>query len=186
EYGSEYPGVNSRGVHGRNLPFYFWPVVWEENDLNYNSNTSYLYGPSNDTSRPGGALQFSVSTSNSTTATPITLWVSTDETTLIDLLTFINTNCSFASTSTMGTPFGPGEIPHPEEAVQYYRARSVVLGLEGYNNTAIFSAGYMTDVLLPTVDNTLLDCANQMIGRAVPLVKTSSNSAKNIASICVG
>lgn len=27
-YGSGYPGTASRGVAGRGLPFYFWPVAW--------------------------------------------------------------------------------------------------------------------------------------------------------------
>lgn len=27
-YGSGYPGYSGRSVEGRNLPFYFWPIVW--------------------------------------------------------------------------------------------------------------------------------------------------------------
>ena len=30
-YGSGYPGIEGRGVVGRHLPFWFWPVVWSKN-----------------------------------------------------------------------------------------------------------------------------------------------------------
>jgi len=60
--------------------------------------------------------------------------------------------------------------------VQYYRASSVVLTLDGYNDTAALgenvtnAADPIYHVPLPnTTDTTLLNCLNETIGAAVPL-----------------
>lgn len=34
-YGSGYPGITGRGVTGRGFPFWFWPVVWTNDDPSY-------------------------------------------------------------------------------------------------------------------------------------------------------
>lgn len=56
--------------------------------------------------------------------------------------------------------------------MQYYRASSVALTWDGYNNTAVFSSNASTpDVPLPTdLDRVLLKCLNETIGNNVPLV----------------
>lgn len=68
----------------------------------------------------------------------------------------------------------------PEQAIQYYRASSVVLTLDAYNDTALFISnassspedGDADHAPLPKwVDRYLLDCVNQTIGLAVPLTK---------------
>jgi len=101
-----------------------------------------------------------------------------DNTTTYALIASIASNCTtyLASTSTLTMPVGldqnaPG-APQPEQAVQYYRASSVVLTLDGYNNTGAFSDDDNTpDTPLPTtIDLNLLNCLNQTIGLNVPLV----------------
>lgn len=61
----------------------------------------------------------------------------------------------------------------PVDAVQYFRASSAVLTLEGYNNTAALSSTLNLSAFppLPTdTDTTLLACLNTTIGASIPLV----------------
>jgi len=72
--------------------------------------------------------------------------------------------------------------------VQFYRASSVALSLDGYNNTAALSdavtsgnagPGNVTDTPLPERhDAGLLNCLNTTIGDAVPLIDSDSGSAR--------
>lgn len=73
-------------------------------------------------------------------------------------------------------PFnGNGTDPRPEQAIQYYRASSVVLALEGYNNTAALTGdANATPVPLPSVDMDMLKCFNDTIGQYVPLFGSAS------------
>ena len=59
----------------------------------------------------------------------------------------------------------------PNQVVQYYRASSVALTLDEYNNSATFSSNQNTiDTPLPSnIDTTLLNCLNQTIALSVPL-----------------
>ena len=65
-------------------------------------------------------------------------------------------------------------MPQPEQAVQYYRASSITLTLDGYNDTTALNASAgVNDTHTPLpdwVDNGLLDCVNQTIGQAAPLI----------------
>lgn len=65
-------------------------------------------------------------------------------------------------------------MPQPEQAVQYYRASSIVLTLDGYNDsTALNASAGVNDTQTPLpswVDTNLLDCLNQTISQAAPLV----------------
>ncbi|KAI0942057.1 hypothetical protein AcV7_002590 [Taiwanofungus camphoratus] len=172
QYGSGYPGVTGRGVAGRGFPFIFWPLVWGEG-LGYGAN--YLfgseYGTPNNSSRPGGPMAegtFASNTSNNT------FHVLSDNTTVSELITSISSNCTLGSSSSSSpSPFnGSASEPRPEQAVQYYRASSVVLTLDGYNDTGVLGNDpNATATPLPGwVDTTLLDCLNQTIGAAVPLI----------------
>ncbi|TDL25300.1 hypothetical protein BD410DRAFT_744058 [Rickenella mellea] len=176
-YGSGYPGIAGRGVAGRGFPFLFWPVVWGGGAGL--ATSAYLhdneYGDASNTSRPGGPLlqaPFQSATLNTT------FHVIADNATLTSLLLSVNSNCtsslSSASNSTVPQAFDPSQAsaPKPEQAVEYYRASSVVLTLDGYNNTAALSNDTsLPDTPLPTgIDTTLLDCLNQTIGLAVPLI----------------
>lgn len=61
--------------------------------------------------------------------------------------------------------------PRPEQVIQYYRASSIALTLDGYNNSATYGPEGSPDTPLPPdVDNTLLSCLNGTIGAAAPLV----------------
>jgi len=60
----------------------------------------------------------------------------------------------------------------PQDAVQYYRASSVVLLLEGYNNTdALLAAGSGLMPPIPAIVSPyFLRCVNETIGTTAPLV----------------
>jgi hypothetical protein len=81
----------------------------------------------------------------------------------------------------------PTSGPAPQE-VQYYRASSVALTLDGYNNTAYFLNSTDDTPLPESVDKEFLACLNFTIGAAVPLVDTPSKkrSHKDIAWIVIG
>ncbi|KAJ7136816.1 hypothetical protein C8R44DRAFT_566961, partial [Mycena epipterygia] len=175
-YGSGYPDVYSRGVEGRGFPFYFWPLSWGTGP-NYSPNATYLhtdeYGQPNNSSRPGGPMASAAFQSNSTAGT--TFWLVADNATVTALMAIIATNCSSSLThastnATLPTPFNVS-AQKPEQVVQYYRASSVALSLDGYNNTAVFAPENSTaNTPLPAgIDTTLLGCLNTTIGSAVPL-----------------
>ncbi|KAF9230879.1 hypothetical protein BU15DRAFT_91031 [Melanogaster broomeanus] len=141
-YGSGYPGITGPGVVGRGFPFWFWPVVWGDSA----ASTAYLhgteYGDSMNSSRVGGPMVEA---------------------------TFIS--------NTMNTTFHPFNAsapgaPQPEQAIQYYRSSSIVLTLDGYNNSATLDSNLnATDSPLPSaIDLKLLDCLNQTIAAAAPLI----------------
>ena len=61
--------------------------------------------------------------------------------------------------------------------MQYYRASSVTLLLDGYNDTSALSDNANTTAPVPIpgwVNTALLECLNDTIGEAVPLVSTSA------------
>ncbi|KAJ7216274.1 hypothetical protein B0H12DRAFT_1032315 [Mycena haematopus] len=175
-YGSGYPGYYSRGVTQRGFPFWYWPVVWGSG-VNYGANAGYMYdtaeyGQPDNSSRPGGPMAMALFQSNSTGTT---FRLVSDNATVADLMTDVATNCSQFLTAadiaaTLPTPFN--RTVEPEQVVQYYRASSVALTLDGYNNTAVFAPeNSTTDTPLPTgIHTNLLRCLNDTIGLAVPLV----------------
>ncbi|KAM5543611.1 hypothetical protein V8D89_002862 [Ganoderma adspersum] len=178
-YGSGYPGVTGSGVAGHNFPYIYPPVVW----VDYGYGPPYLYssheyGEPKSTNRTGGPemqATFSSSSSNST------FHIIADNSTVVSLIGSIAANCSgkFSnSSSTAPAPYGSATSdPRPEGAVQYYRASSVVLTLDGYNNTAALGsdrdAKAVTVPLPSTVDMQLLGCLNSTIGEAVPLFSSA-------------
>ncbi|KAJ7879753.1 hypothetical protein B0H14DRAFT_3106272 [Mycena olivaceomarginata] len=157
-YGSGYPGYYTRGVSDRPFPFYFWPIA---------SSAAYMhsdeYGQPDNSSRPGGPMAPAVFQSNSTGTT---FRLVADNSTVADLMPDITANCSHFLVPTSISP---------EQVVQYYRASSVALSLDGYNNSAVFAPENSTaDTPLPSsVDTNLLDCLNGTIGLAVPLVDSA-------------
>nr|VWO94692.1 Uncharacterized protein [Ganoderma boninense] len=146
-YGSGYPGVTGLGVANRGFPFVFWPLVWG-GGLGYGA--AYLhddreYGEPNNTTRPGGPMAQAAfssnsnsSTSTSTSAGPSTFHIVGDNSTVASLIASVRANCTVAANSSSApAPFaGSAADPLPEQAVQYFRASSVALTLDGYNNTA--------------------------------------------------
>ena len=119
---------------------------------------------------------FSSPSSNST------FHIIADNSTAVSLISSIRSSCSGkfnnSTSSTSPSPYGNSTSdPRPESAVQYFRASSVVLTLDGYNNTAALSSDADGDAnstaaatALPYwVDMHLLSCLTSTIGQAVPL-----------------
>lgn len=137
-------------------------------------SSQFQYGDSYNTSRVGGPMAEVTFTSNSTNTT---FHVLSDNSTVSSLITSIGANCSSSLSSSSSTSphvynaSAPG-APRPEQAIQYYRASSVVLTLDGYNNSATLSSNpNATDSPLPSgIDTTLLNCLNQTIALSAPLV----------------
>jgi hypothetical protein len=107
--------------------------------------------------------------------------VLSDTNTVASLIGSVKNNCSSDlnqnSTSNSPTPFtNLTSVPLPEQAVQYYRASSVVLTLDGYNDTDALNGTQNPSATAPGAplpngtDTTLLTCLNATIGAAVPLV----------------
>ncbi|KAI0266216.1 hypothetical protein BC834DRAFT_875950 [Gloeopeniophorella convolvens] len=174
-YGSGYPGVPATGsVSGRSFPFFFWPVVYGgttgASNHNY-SDAENEYGTPSNTTRPGGQLVAAVFKSKSTGSN---FRLVADNSSVTALLGILSTNCSSSLDAVVSssTTVGNGSTPSPEQAVQYFRASSAVLTLDGYNNSAALSAGGAAPPSpLPNgTDTQLLGCLNSTIGGAVPLV----------------
>ncbi|KAG5640997.1 hypothetical protein DXG03_006439 [Asterophora parasitica] len=184
-YGSGYPGIDGRGVAGRGFPFYFWPLAWGAAGAAVGGGTvAYLqsneYGQPSNTSRPGGPMSAAAFQSSSTSST---FRVLADTDTVTSLLTSLKGNCSSSldssRTSTSVSPYGG--YPQPQQVIQYYRASSIALTLDGYNNAAVSSPEGTPDTPLPAgVDTRLMDCLNQTIGLAAPLFSGSAASGPNI------
>jgi len=106
-----------------------------------------------------------------------TFHILADNTTVVALIAAIGANCSATLSNSSSTqPFQYNDTdPHsskPEQAIEYYRASSVVLTLDGYNNTAALNNdSSLPDTPLPTgIDTNLLVCLNETVGQAVPLI----------------
>ncbi|KAI3606349.1 hypothetical protein WG66_009621 [Moniliophthora roreri] len=179
QYGSGYPSVTGRGVDGRGFPFYFWPVAWGGAIGAGAGGSTYVhtrqYGSPDNSSRPGGPMTLATFVSSSSSST---FHLLADNATVTELIQDIRNNCSSSNlntgaSSTSSVPYNDTDphSPQPESVIQYYRASSVVLTLEGYNNSAVFQNEGTPDTPLPgTLDITLKDCLNYTIGAAVPLI----------------
>ncbi|KAI0070483.1 hypothetical protein K474DRAFT_1670025 [Panus rudis PR-1116 ss-1] len=179
-YGSGYPPsypTPGRGVSDLGLPFYFWPLAWGDG-LGYGPEYlhSHEYGEPNNSSRPGGPMVTSSIVSSSSNNT---FHIVADETTVTLLMPVIKFNCTNFNINETASPSTPSPYnssgplqPRPEQVVQYYRASSVALTLDGYNDTtALQDEPTGPDVPIPSwVDGNLLNCINKTIGAAVPLV----------------
>lgn len=109
---------------------------------------------------------------------PTTLNVISDNTTVNELIFSIKESCNtFLDAGTIPSnpsPFNESDpnVPKPEQTIQYYRASSVALTLEGYNNTAaLFEDENAPPTPLPAeIDRNFVNCVNETIGAAVPLI----------------
>ena len=177
----------------------FWPITWglafvagssglSGSDSNSTSasylNTTIEYGNSTNTTRPGGPL--TVATFTSLSGSPSTFYVLSDNTTITSLITDLSSNCtSFLTTpsSNLSSPYL--NTPQPEQVIQYYRASSIALALEGYNNSATYSSdSFAPDSPLPsTVDVNLVQCLNQTIGVAAPIPDGTISSRFGLSNL---
>uniref|UniRef100_A0A0W0EVJ1 Uncharacterized protein n=1 Tax=Moniliophthora roreri TaxID=221103 RepID=A0A0W0EVJ1_MONRR len=183
QYGSGYPGVTGAGVSGRGFPFHFWPIAWGgaagvgTAAYLHNSNE---YGSASNTSRPGGELYTAHFTSNVRVANS-TFRLVADHDTVTSLVDDIFARCSrsMASYSTKTSASAPFiATPKPENAIQYYRASSIVLTLDGYNNTVVFTNNTNAPPapLPANVDKVLMACLNTTIGDNAPLVNANTGN----------
>ncbi|KAI0070477.1 hypothetical protein K474DRAFT_1670014 [Panus rudis PR-1116 ss-1] len=183
-YGSGYPSSYSYpypyyGTFDLGFPYYFWPVAWPV----YGYTPPYLYNPElggpYNKDRPGGVMVLSTFKSNSSDGkvNNTTFHLFADNSTVSALIDILRDNCTSNASGpdvyNASDPFSP----RPEQAVQYYRASSVVLTLEGYNNTNALNNATGIDVSIPAwVDPFLLSCLNSTIGLAVPLFDSAAVS----------
>lgn len=117
---------------------------------------------------------------NTTTNATTSLHIITDQATSDSLHQDLESRCQTRTNLTeMESTSNNLTLLRPETIIQYYRASSVALSLDGYNNTAAFSGHENdTDAPLPSwVDSTFLQCVNATIGEAVPLVAASQSSS---------
>jgi hypothetical protein len=149
------------------------------------------YGRPDNSSRPGGPMtQITFVSASPSSSSNSTFFVLADNTTTASLLTSIWDNCTSVFSTSLSTPNNSVPLPYndtvpgspqPEQAVQYYRASSVVLTLNGYNDTAALAdnvTGPVGDVPLPgNTDQNLLNCLNYTIGAAVPLIDSDSGAS---------
>lgn len=105
-----------------------------------------------------------------------TFHVVADNNTVASLITDLTSNCSSvintSSTSSAPITFNDSDSsnPKPEQSVQYYRASSVALTVDGYNNTGALQDDTANTPIPSWVDTNALNCLNSTIGVAVPLV----------------
>ena len=115
-----------------------------------------------------------------------TFYFVADNDTVTDMIPVLQQNCSSVlnlniSTTPVAYNIDDPNTPKPEEAIQYYRASSAALMLEGYNNTAQLSDDTsLPDAPLPaSIDMNLLACLNETIGAALPLVDAAYSTMWN-------
>jgi len=203
-YGSGYPGLSplTRGVApGSGFPFIFWPIVWKSFTL-YNAfhhaeevmfclllrvsffdqSRTQFGSPSNST-RPGGPLA-TLDYDSAPNRTTTSIQILADTATLLSLSFDIYQSCGmYIDVNTTGAPvaYDTGaelDEPGPEQVIQYYRASSVALILDGYNNSAVYPNGPAEDTPLPTdIDREMISCINGTIGGRVPLVEAYRGSS---------
>jgi len=176
--GSGYPyGGGGFWIIGRPFPYGFWPIYYHPDYYGDNE-----YGPENNSSRPGGVESTAVVQSNSSSISNSTntyqiLGDADSVRAVLDALVF---NCSVVNSTISSYDANAEGAPQPEQAVQYYRASSFVLFLDGYNNTAELASNQpasnttasnvTADTPLPSgIDETFLTCLNDTIGNAVPM-----------------
>ncbi|PPQ70611.1 hypothetical protein CVT24_000684 [Panaeolus cyanescens] len=206
-YGSGYPGVSGRGTLGRSFPFFFWPVVWPATlgagYLTYLTASRADYGDTTNSTRPGGPLFVATFVSSAPTNPAINFRLLSDNYTIHSLIPDISAECSskhlLSSIDTITASVVPfadtnTSIPRPENVIQYYRASSLALALDGYNNTAIFSDTDSVDTQasdspiqgLADGDWELLNCLNTTIGAAAPLVSAGQSWKMPMGSMGLG
>ncbi|TFK96351.1 hypothetical protein BDV98DRAFT_576319 [Pterulicium gracile] len=176
-YGSGYPGTpnHNRGTTGMPFPFYYWPL-----GFGVAAGGGYIYhseygNPDNDT-RPGGPQMIASFSSDSSNTT---LHLIADRDTVEDLIPIIREGCTGLNSNSSTNPSSydtNNNNTKPESALQFYRASSIALLLEGYNNTAALG----DDENAPPTpfpdwrNQDLIRCLNDTIGEAAPLVDAGS------------
>ncbi|EJU01543.1 hypothetical protein DACRYDRAFT_22641 [Dacryopinax primogenitus] len=148
------------------------------------SNTSV----SSNASLPSNTTSNSTIASNTTSAPLNTYAIMGDSDSVRAVLDALVLNCSVINSTITPYSSSASNSAQPEQAVQYYRASSFALFLEGYNNTAASAANappsnttasnVTSDTPLPNnINLDFLDCLNQTIGNAVPMTNNAAGLA---------
>ncbi|KAH8116893.1 hypothetical protein DFH11DRAFT_1823992 [Phellopilus nigrolimitatus] len=188
-FGSGYPyGGYGTYVDSRPLPYQFYPVPVSNN---YYGGDEYLNV--NDTERPGGNLVTAIVQPSYNTSS-VTYRIVGDNASVTTVFDALVANCSVANSSSAISAFrpSPSSWPVPEQIVQYYRASSLALSLDGYNNTASLLSNMpasntsapvqLADTPLPgTLNMTFLECVNATTGSSAPLVDVKSHRLSEAA-----
>ncbi|KLO13516.1 hypothetical protein SCHPADRAFT_940308 [Schizopora paradoxa] len=200
-YGSGYPyGGYGYYVSDRPFPYVFIPVPIHRHyygcDEYYDNVTS--------TDRPGGNLVSAIVQPSYDTSS-VTYRLVGDNNSVSAVFAAVVANCSVANNTGSITAFTPssdesGPWPLPEQVIQWYRASSFALTLDGYNNTAALASNQpssnssmnftrLGDTALPAnLNMTFLNCINYTTGASVPLTDPSSDklTSGQIAGIVIG
>ena len=147
------------------------------------------YGNASNSSRPGRILMivpFTCSSGNTT------LRIVPDNSTATALAFIIGNNCSsltiegIAPVASSSNSSDNNPSPLPEQTIQYYRASSIVLTLDGYNDTDASQADPASHVPIPSwVNQTMLKCVNETIDAGAPLINASTLSASFSFEMCL-
>ncbi|CAE6478806.1 unnamed protein product [Rhizoctonia solani] len=191
-YGSGYPygSHGSTWVGGRPFPFYYWPVYIGP----YEYYGASEYGPANSTDRPGGPMYAATIFSDDpkyNTSEVYRLLGDRDSVTAV--FSALRQKCSVVGDVVAYDPSSDNSshtLPRVESIIQYYRASSFALSLDGYTNSAAAvtpaaltnNTGQLVTSLLPptpfpgSINPMLLDCINRTVGTSLPLLDQGSSS----------
>ncbi|KAG9093376.1 hypothetical protein FRC06_011541 [Ceratobasidium sp. 370] len=202
-YGSGYTyGGAGSSVAGRGFPFGYWPIF-----VPVGAGGAYYgyheYGPANNGSRPGGAMQYAVVRSSDwppeNTTAPInnataSYYIVGDADSVSAMMEVLVADCSVVNATGMAVDDNNPAV-HVEQAVQYYRASSFMLALSSYNNTANLASNAPkdnntappapeTDTPLPAGTNTtFLNCLNTTIGEALPIMDAAPGTLRAVGGL---
>jgi len=182
-YGSGYPyGGSGFFVSSRPFPYGFYPVPIQSH---YYGNDEYENV--NITDRPGGNLVAAI-VQPSNDPSSVTYRLLGDNSSVSAVFAALIANCSISNSTSDIYAFTPSTCtntsmwPLPEQVIQWYRASSFSLSLDGYNNTASLASNQpssnsstdftrLADTPLPEgLNMTFLECVNYTTGASVPLL----------------
>ena len=176
------------------FPFMFWPVFFPIYPYYYGSS---IYGPQNNSSRPGGNLQaytllpaWAPNATSQGAAGPSgnTFAIYGDSNSVQDLVPILAATCGASNV------YGQNVSVTPFNAVQFYRGDSFSLHLDDYNNTLpnievqnpsqSFTDPDVDSAPLPTtVNQTYFNCLNTTVGSYVGLLDSDYASNGGLARL---
>lgn len=184
-YGSGYPGAapGTRGVAGAGFPFFFYPVVFAGAGLGAHHYYNDEYGDAKNGSRPGGAQKVAAFTVGSET-----FRILADGESVEALAEVCKEVCAAGLEEDFTIEDYDGaneEPPRPEQVVQYYRASSIALSLDSYNNSAVFEEETIPDspLNIDTAAQGALACFNTTIGEYAPLIEEGAGVSLGSPSV---
>lgn len=131
------------------------------------------------------------------TVNPVTYRIIGDKSSIDAVYTALILNCPIVNGTSTISPYSPNRttLPQPEQVVQWYRASTFALTLDVYNNSAASYANMPSSPSIPalplsddtplpsTLNRTFLECLNQTIGAAVPLINNDTSKHLTITEI---